>query len=111
MCPNIDTEEGVAATILSFEHSIFKHDIGNTPIPQLLRALRLMMKHNVFKFGDTCYRQMNGAAIGSVPESDWETTMFNFYEVATIEPTFRQNLRLDTRFLDGKNRDLVIASN
>ena len=32
----------------------------------MIRALRLLMKHNVFKFSDTCYRQKDGIAIGSV---------------------------------------------
>ena len=81
----------------SFELNIFKHDTRNTTMTQLLRALRLMMK-----FVDTHYYQINGTAIGSVPASDWVTKMFNFCEVAIIEPTFRQNLRLDTRFVDDK---------
>ena len=61
-----------------------------------------MMKCNVFKFGNTHCRQINGTTIGSVPASDWATMMFNFYEVAIIEPTFRQNLRLDAMLIDEK---------
>ena len=71
-------------------------------MPQLLIALRLMTKHNVFKFGHTYYRQKDSTAIGSVPASDWATIIFNFYEMALIELTFRENLRLDTRFIDDK---------
>ena len=37
-----------------------------------------------------------------MPASDWETIMFNFYEIAIIEPTFRENIRLDKRFIDEK---------
>ena len=60
------------------------------------------MKNNVFKFGDACYHQKDGTAIGSVPESDWATIMFNFYKISIIEPIFRENLRLDARFIDDK---------
>ena len=60
------------------------------------------MKYNVFKFGDTYYRQKDGTAIDSAPASDWTTIMFNFYEIAIIIPTFKETLRLDTRFIDDK---------
>ena len=60
------------------------------------------MKYNVFKFSDTCYRQKDDIAIGSVSASDSATIMFNFYVIAIIRPTFKENLRLDTRFIDDK---------
>ena len=69
---------------------------------QLIRALRIMMKHNVFKFGDTYYLQKDSTTIRSIPASDWTTIIFNFYEIAIIGPTFRANLRLDIRFIDDK---------
>ena len=102
MHPSIDAKESVAAMTLPFELNIFKHGTGNTLMLQLRRALRIMMKCNVFKFGDRPYRQINGSVIGSVPASDWATTIFNFCEVAIIESAFRQNLRLDTRVVEEK---------
>ena len=61
-----------------------------------------MIKCNVFKFGDAYYLQKDGAAISSVPSSNWVTIMFNFYEIAIIEPTLRENLSLDAHFIDTK---------
>ena len=50
MCPNIDTEEGIAAMLLSFDLNIVNFNTDSMPIKQLMRALRLLMKCNVFKF-------------------------------------------------------------
>ena len=55
MHSHVDTEEGITTILLSFELNIIKYDIENTSILQLIRALRLIMKHNVFILGDAYY--------------------------------------------------------
>ena len=45
MHPKIGIEEDIAAILLSFEPNIVKYDTEKTPTPQLIRALRLMVKH------------------------------------------------------------------
>ena len=102
MCPNIDTDEGITAILLSFELNTIEYDTSKTPVPQLIKALRLMITCNVFRFGDTYCRERNGTAIGSVPASDCATIMLAFYEIEIIGPTFKQNFRLDAMFVDDK---------
>ena len=61
-----------------------------------------MMICNVFKFYKTCYRKKDSTEIGSVPASDYATIMHAFYEIAIIGPTFQENFRLDTIFMNNK---------
>ena len=70
MCPNINIEEGVASLLLSHETDLLKFG-DNFPIKQLIRALRILMKHNVFKFGSTYYLQKDGTEIGQPLATDW----------------------------------------
>ena len=56
MYPNIDTEEGITAILLSFELNVLEYNV-NLPLKVLLRALQLMMKYNIFRFEDIYYRQ------------------------------------------------------
>ena len=69
MFPSIDTEEGMAALLISYETKLVKHT-KNLPIKQLIRASHLLMKHNMFRSGNTYYRQKDGTAIGAPPATD-----------------------------------------
>ena len=79
MCPNIDRDEAIAALIISFETNLVAYN-KNLPIKLLVKALQLLKRNNVFRFGNTFYRQRNGAAIGMPPASDMVTEFFAFYE-------------------------------
>ena len=69
MYPNIDTKEGLAALLISYETKLIKY-AKNIPIKKLIISLHLLMKHNVFRFGTTYYRQKDGTAIGAPPATD-----------------------------------------
>ena len=88
MHPNIKTEDGIAAMILLFELNLLKHEKEH-PIKPLIKDLRLVMTHNVFKFGNAYYLQKDGTAIGSLPACDWSIEMFTFFEMAVIGPLFQ----------------------
>ena len=94
MYPNIDTDERLAAFLISYETKIVKYT-KNVTIKQLIRALHVLMKHNVFRFGTTYYRQKDGAAIGVPPATDWAIQMFAFYEMTVLQDLFGKHLRLD----------------
>ena len=69
MFPNIDTEEGLAALLISYETKLIKH-AKNIPMKQLIRALQLLMKQYEFCVGRNYYRQKDGTAIGAPPATD-----------------------------------------
>ena len=83
MFPNIDTEEGLAVLLISYETKLVKHT-KNLPTKQLIRSLHLLMKPNVFRFGITYYQQKDGTAIGAPLATYWATQIFAFYEMKTL---------------------------
>ena len=87
MHPKIKTEEGIAEMILLFELNLLKHDKEH-PIKPVIKALRLVMKHTVFNFGNAYYLQKDGAAINTPPVRDRDIQMFAFFEIALIGPLF-----------------------
>ena len=87
MNPNIDTEEALASLLVSYETKLVKC-AKNLPIEQLIRDLYLLMKNNVFLFGENYYRQKDGAAIGDSSAAYWATQMLVFYEMTTLKDLF-----------------------
>ena len=63
MCLNIDTEEVIAALTLACETDLMQFG-ENFLMKQLIRALRIQMKHNIFRFRSACYLHQDRIAIG-----------------------------------------------
>ena len=87
MCPNIDTEEGITALLVSFDADLLTKE-NNLPIKKIFLALRLLIRNNVLRFGHTFHRHKKGTSIGGPPASDWATKMFECYEMAIIKGVF-----------------------
>ena len=101
MCPNITTEEAVGALTLAYETDLLQFG-ENFPIKQLIKALRMLMQHNVFRFGSTCCVQEDGTAIGQPPATDWAQQFVAFFEMTVLTMIFGKHLRLDKIFVDDK---------
>ena len=69
------------------------------PTEALMDALRLVMKNNIFTFGDTTWRQLTGTAMGTPPAPPWATLYFALNEDRFL-PQFGDNLLLYRRFID-----------
>lgn len=67
------------------------------PIKQLIRALRILMKHNTFQFGSAFYLQEDGAAIGQPPAADWAQQFVSFFKMTALTMLFGHYLRLDKK--------------
>ena len=78
---------------------------------QLIRALHLLMKHKVFRFGTTWYRQKDGIAIGVPLATDWATQILAFHETTVLQDLFGKYLSLDKMFVDDKIGTLKIIPN
>ena len=68
-------------------------------IPAVMKALRLIMKNNVFLFGDCAYHQQQGTAMGTPPAPPYATLYYAIHE-AYFLPRFRRFLLLYKRFID-----------
>ena len=64
----------------------------------LAAALELVMRNNVFCFGDTYFLQTSGTAMGTPPAPTYATLYFAIWE-ATVVPEFPE-LQLYTRYID-----------
>jgi hypothetical protein len=56
----------------------------NLNLAQLEYALDLIMKNNIFQFGDTYWLQIAGTAMGTPPAPDYATLYFAIYEYSLI---------------------------
>ena len=76
-----------------------EHHFPGVPIQALMTALALVMKYNVFTFGDTTWRQRTGTAMGTPPAPPWANLYFAVFENSFL-PDFDDDLILYRRFID-----------
>jgi len=72
---------------------------SDIPVDALISALKLIMNHNVFQFGDTAWLQLSGTAMGAPPAPPYATASFGTHE-ETILDDFADNLLLYRRYID-----------
>ena len=99
MYPNINTEEGLAFVMVALDAFIFKTKPG-WPRKQLLLAIRLLLKCNVFQFDDTYFRQIEGGAMGNPFTCMWAVVHFALVEKLLMESRFKANIVVLVRFID-----------
>ena len=69
------------------------------PPAVLMDALRLLMKNNVFQFGDNYWFQKLGAAMGAPPAPPWATIFFGTHREAVLAQ-FGDMLQLYCHFIN-----------
>jgi hypothetical protein len=67
MYTNITTDQ--ALTLICNHIRATAHLIPDIPVEALCSALRIVMRCNIFSFGDTFWRQISGTAMGSPPST------------------------------------------
>ena len=64
-----------------------------------LKGLKIIMAHNVFRFGDTHWVQLAGTAMGTPPAPAYATLYFYCHETKFV-PKYTDNLLFYRRFID-----------
>ena len=72
----------------------------NMKIEAIITALDIIMNKNIFKFGDTYWKQESGTAMGTSPGCDYATIYFGIYKMATIIWDFLVCLAYYKRYID-----------
>lgn len=99
MYSNIDTDHGLL-TIKNWYHTYRHHLEGDPPVPFILAVLELIMKNNIFQFGDTTWRQLRGTAMGTSTAVNYANLYVGYFEISTLLHKFKDNLPFYRRFID-----------
>ena len=101
MYPSIDTDHGLET--MSRWLQLHEKDLPKGfPSTLVIQGLHLVMKNNIFEFGNTYWLQLKGTAIGTSVACMYATIYFSFHEETVILPSVnaRQNVLLYVRFID-----------
>jgi len=75
------------------------HSDSEYPAAAVCDGLKLVMRHNVFTFGDMLFKQLNGTAMGTPPAPPYATLYYSSFEDSVLD-TFRDNILFYRRFID-----------
>jgi hypothetical protein len=95
MYTNIDTNHALRS-IGQYLHTHERH-FNNLHIPSLMEALELVMKNNVFTFGNTHWLQLTGTAMGTPPAPCYATIVYAIHENILLS-RYNQNLLFYKRY-------------
>ena len=97
MYTNIDTEHALSVIANFLQHHPLCHDVSNREA--IMSALELIMRNNVFRFGDTYWRQLCGTAMGTPPGCSYATLYYAIHELEFYN-RFRAQLPFYKRYID-----------
>lgn len=100
---NIETEHGIK-TLTTFLQTYVKNlpleDRIDLPIDFVIKSLKQIMSTNVIQFGNTFWRQLAGAAMGTSCAVNYAYLYFGLLEMQHILEDFKEWLPLFVRFID-----------
>ena len=101
MYNNIDTDHAIEVITWWLndlnEQNKLPHDF---PLEAILEAMEIIMKNNIFEFGDCYFLQLLGTAMGTSAAVMWATIYYAYHEVHTLIPNHGHNLFYFKRFID-----------
>jgi hypothetical protein len=71
----------------------------NYPVSAVMKGLSLIMRNNVFTFGDVTFRQLNGTAMGTPPAPPYATLYYATHEASLLQ-NHKGYLLYYKRFID-----------
>ena len=87
--------------ILKMWFQTFQHELPpNFPSGFLVTAITIIMKNNIFTFGDTHWLQRTGTAMGTPCACMLATIYFSFHERTKILPKYSTNILFYRRYID-----------
>lgn len=74
-------------------------NMGKTKKEALIEAMKIVFRNNLFKFGDTFWRQISGTAMGTPPAPPYATIFYALHENEML-PRWTQQIPFYKRFID-----------
>ena len=101
MYNNIDTDHAIEVITWWLNDLDAQNKLGTLfPLEAILEAMRIIMKNNIFEFGDCYFLQLLGTAMGTSAAVMWATLYFAYHEVFTLIPKHGAHLPYFKRFID-----------
>ena len=97
MYTNIDTEKALIEIAQHIHQR--SNRFQDIPADALIESLALIMRNNVFQFGDTFWHQLTGTAMGTPPAPTYANIFFAIHERRVL-PKYSKNLLLHKRYID-----------
>jgi hypothetical protein len=98
MYTNIPTNTAINVIGQKLRRYASSHD-SSYPVMAVQSALSLVMRNNVFTFGDMTFKQLNGTAMGTPPAPPYATLYYSVYEDSFLHQ-FDKSLLFYKRFID-----------
>jgi hypothetical protein len=99
MYTNIDTTTGID-TFKDFLVTNTDKLPKDFPTSLFLHILEIVMRNNIFSFGDTYWLQLTGTAMGTPAACNYATITFGHYENSTLLPMFKDHIIYYRRYID-----------
>jgi hypothetical protein len=97
---NIDTDHGIEVTEEFMRRYSDQLDDFDIPKEFIIRCLRIVMKMNIFRFGDTFWKQVNGTAMGTSCAVNYAFLYMGLLEMLQLSQRFSTWLPFYGRFID-----------
>jgi hypothetical protein len=81
-----NTPTAKALSFISNHIREIAHEFQDIPTEALVEALGIVMRNNVFTFGDVTYKQVRGTAMGTPPAPIWTNLYMSINEDTFLQP-------------------------
>ena len=99
MYTNIDTNHLI--DVLGKFLELFKDELPDEyPTKLVIEAVSLVMRNNLFEFGDCIFKQLIGSAMGTPVAVQTATIYYAYHEITVLLPKFDRHLQYYGRFID-----------
>ncbi|KAL7472102.1 hypothetical protein ACHAXS_012435 [Conticribra weissflogii] len=99
MYTNIETTHALK-TIGDFLQDLQDQLPSDFPVAAIIDGLSLIMKNNVFEFGDLYFKQKQGTAMGTPVACIYATIYYGYYEKNFLLPKYGDDIMVMKRFID-----------
>ena len=97
MYTNIDTNHTILGISLWLDSLTLSVDF---PLKAVKKAIELVMRNNIFEWGDLYFLQLLGTAIGTSVTCGWAKIYFAVHKMGTLIPKYGHCFPLSARFID-----------